>query len=1188
MKLDNIIYDVNSLAKAIAEQWNTESEAFKAIYPSDTATALVNGMAGYGAMMQYLITAALANCYTETAFSEKAIYQLAQTLGNELHGNVSAQVQVDITKLNLIGTATNIPKETVFEINGKKFFNPSGIILPADVEIVRDITLIQGEKITVNKVTNGIPNEKFYFSSDFLANHNYIEVYVNGEQWNVEESFLPYDKNYIIDSSDMNTVVLKTDPDGRTYIKVGDNQLAAMPSSGSHIQIKYIQNDGADGNIGEINATGSLLTPLMYTDRNGNQEQLDVEITTKTTAYGGFGKQSLDVLRQTSPYIFASGHRAIRRQDYNAILQNKCGYITSAVWGEYEEAAKVGAYDSIMLNTVYYTGVKTFQEYPFFEVGYLNNNVDFNSALYSRKGFLGSFSIQLRNDIDDSVTPITFQDNGGKGILFINDNEIDKRDSLLPDWIASDNSYYEAYLPNNYLTGDDINRGTNYSANDVLGIEGTEIYENSEVVGYEVTVRVKEINAQGEVVSLQLVKKTCSKELQSNIPYTVSYLPGIAGNGRNLVFKLAFTSKYHSNLIRTNKAVSYQLENLRSDYGDDSYFRTDDKEVSLLNPLQIFIDYRDDNGNAIQKAIAGVKFRAAVESAGYFPATFAMFGTNVEGATEDNIRNSNEWDKLIERKELIRPKASHNNQWTDWIPTTTFNLKQDNEGNPDFNKYSRYVLEFYSLEEENDSQIADEDGSKQLALSKMKLLYAEDASVIYYDDNGKFVLNLPTIGSPGPDVKEKNATGKQELYDEAGYLTHSTINTKNYALYQYTPTIENLTYSNGYRNGNILAYKFVNSVDNNEVVFSTRVVNIDNGTFSTSVNGSEILSGSEYILTQNKMSLDEVGVYNVELLPINSDNGIVNAGVNYKQNDKIILLDNGEPTDIEFRVTNVNGYSQVLGLVPLSSSSVGKELSGVYETRRTYTPTTGKEARGLKVRVQSRLSSGYYRQLTDTITQAYIRSSGTQFGADWLSASDGGSALTPTSGVIYLILSSGEYDCKKYRWNGTSYIEAEVIINGNKVEENVPGSGATILVTSSDNIKILGRFAGNKIDSDDVTYLDQPIMDKYNHFTTHLEFKQPEITQVDIDVVVRLVKNAPISSGIILQNVRNNIQNLFTVTSDYVGKSLNLSDIYKAITDTEYVEWCKVINPTDNVDVPVNGILMSSSITITEDVEIYG
>jgi hypothetical protein len=51
MKLDNIIYDVNSLAKAIAEQWNTESEAFKAIYPSDTATALVNGMAGYGAMM---------------------------------------------------------------------------------------------------------------------------------------------------------------------------------------------------------------------------------------------------------------------------------------------------------------------------------------------------------------------------------------------------------------------------------------------------------------------------------------------------------------------------------------------------------------------------------------------------------------------------------------------------------------------------------------------------------------------------------------------------------------------------------------------------------------------------------------------------------------------------------------------------------------------------------------------------------------------------------------------------------------------------------------------------------------------------------------------------------------------------------------------------------------------------------
>ena len=53
MKLDNIIYDVESLATAITQQWSTESETFRAMYPSDTSEALVNVFSAYGAMLQY-------------------------------------------------------------------------------------------------------------------------------------------------------------------------------------------------------------------------------------------------------------------------------------------------------------------------------------------------------------------------------------------------------------------------------------------------------------------------------------------------------------------------------------------------------------------------------------------------------------------------------------------------------------------------------------------------------------------------------------------------------------------------------------------------------------------------------------------------------------------------------------------------------------------------------------------------------------------------------------------------------------------------------------------------------------------------------------------------------------------------------------------------------------------------------
>ena len=84
MKLDSIVYDVNSLSNAIASELNKNSPTFQAIYPSDTATSLVNTLASYGSMLQYQIVSAMANCYTDSAYSEAGIHQLAETLGISL------------------------------------------------------------------------------------------------------------------------------------------------------------------------------------------------------------------------------------------------------------------------------------------------------------------------------------------------------------------------------------------------------------------------------------------------------------------------------------------------------------------------------------------------------------------------------------------------------------------------------------------------------------------------------------------------------------------------------------------------------------------------------------------------------------------------------------------------------------------------------------------------------------------------------------------------------------------------------------------------------------------------------------------------------------------------------------------------------------------------------------------------
>lgn len=59
----------------------------------------------------------------------------------------------------------------------------------------------------------------------------------------------------------------------------------------------------------------------------------------------------------------------------------------------------------------------------------------------------------------------------------------------------------------------------------------------------------------------------------------------------------------------------------------------------------------------------------------------------------------------------------------------------------------------------------------------------------------------------------------------------------------------------------------------------------------------------------------------------------------------------------------------------------------------------------------------------DDVIDAYIVSGATALSAGWLSATSGGSALTPETGKIYVVLSAGEYLNKTYRWSGTTYVE---------------------------------------------------------------------------------------------------------------------------------------------------------------------
>lgn len=108
----------------------------------------------------------------------------------------------------------------------------------------------------------------------------------------------------------------------------------------------------------------------------------------------------------------------------------------------------------------------------------------------------------------------------------------------------------------------------------------------------------------------------------------------------------------------------------------------------------------------------------------------------------------------------------------------------------------------------------------------------------------------------------------------------------------------------------------------------------------------------------------------------------------------------------------------VTGGSSLSASDI-PDISATYVTTASKGQANGVASLGS----DGKVPSAQLPSFVDDVIDAYIVSGSTALSAGWLSKTDGGSALTPETGVIYVVLTSGEYLNKTYRWSGTTYVE---------------------------------------------------------------------------------------------------------------------------------------------------------------------
>ena len=132
---------------------------------------------------------------------------------------------------------------------------------------------------------------------------------------------------------------------------------------------------------------------------------------------------------------------------------------------------------------------------------------------------------------------------------------------------------------------------------------------------------------------------------------------------------------------------------------------------------------------------------------------------------------------------------------------------------------------------------------------------------------------------------------------------------------------------------------------------------------------------------------------------------------------------------IDGKMTDV-GQQLALVYVPKTTTVNGNALSGNITLDAddvSAIPTSAKGAASgvCPLDANSKVASQYLPSYVDDVIEAYPVSGATALSAGWLSATSGGSALTPEAGKIYVLMAdSGDYSANtQFRWGGTAYVK---------------------------------------------------------------------------------------------------------------------------------------------------------------------
>ena len=183
-----------------------------------------------------------------------------------------------------------------------------------------------------------------------------------------------------------------------------------------------------------------------------------------------------------------------------------------------------------------------------------------------------------------------------------------------------------------------------------------------------------------------------------------------------------------------------------------------------------------------------------------------------------------------------------------------------------------------------------------------------------------------------------------------------------------------------------------------------------------------------------------------------------------------------------------NGKYKIQNNVTTASS--GKGVLDAYQGKllndkfNNYIPNTEKGvANGVAtLGGDGKVPTGQLPSFVDDVIECYTRSGATPLSANWLSLTDGGAALTPETGKIYVVMSAGDYQNKQYRWGGSTYVLC------NPSDVNSVNGYTGVVVLKSLKIQKNGTQVGNSFNGTTDTTVNLSIPTKTSDITNNSGF----------------------------------------------------------------------------------------------------